>query len=40
MGVEHFLISTAINLFVNVYPIMVQRFNRVRITRLLAKLQP
>ncbi len=40
IGVEHFLISTAINLFVNLYPIMVQRFNRVRITRLLAKMQP
>lgn len=29
--IEIFWISTVINIFVNIYPIMLQRFNRVRI---------
>ena len=40
LGMEHFWISSAINIFVNVYPIIVQRFNRVRLVRIIAKLQP
>lgn len=39
-GVEQFWISSVINVFVNVYPIMVQRFNRVRINLCLEKMQP
>lgn len=37
-GVEHLYISVAINVFVNLYPIAVQRYNRVRITLLLQKM--
>lgn len=38
LGVEHFYTSFIINLFVNLYPIIVQRYNRVRITLLLNKM--
>jgi hypothetical protein len=37
-GAEHFWVSSVIN--VNVYPIMLQRFNRVRINLYLKKMQP
>lgn len=37
-GNHNFVISTLINLFVNLYPIMVQRFNRVRITHILSDM--
>ena len=40
LGMEHFWISSTINIFVNFYPIIVQRFNRVRLVRIIAKLQP
>lgn len=35
IGVEQFWWSSAINLLVNIYPIMVQRFNRGRIALML-----
>jgi hypothetical protein len=35
IGVEQFWWSSAINLLVNIYPIMVQRFNRARIALML-----
>lgn len=38
-GNHNFLISTVINLLVNVYPIMVQRFNRARITNILSAMR-
>jgi hypothetical protein len=37
IGVEQFYISIAINIIVNIYPIIVQRYNRVRINYLLSK---
>ena len=40
LGMEHFWISSTINIFVNFYPIIVQRFNRVRLVRVIAKMQP
>lgn len=40
IGAEHFWISSAINLLVNVYPIMVQRYNRARIVLCLGRMQP
>ncbi len=40
LGMEHFWISSTINIFVNFYPIIVQRFNRVRLVGIIAKLQP
>ena len=39
-GAEHFWVSSVINVFVNMYPIMLQRFNRVRINLCLEKMQP
>ena len=39
IGAQHFWISTAINLVVNVYPIIVQRFNRARIVLCLERMQ-
>lgn len=36
---EQFWVSTVINVVVNVYPIMVQRFTRVRINLCLARMQ-
>ena len=39
-GAVQFWVSSAINLFVNVYPIMLQRFNRVRVDSCLEKMQP
>ncbi len=38
-GIEHFFISSTINLFVNLYPIMVQRYNRARIAQVLSKIE-
>ena len=38
LGAEHFWISTAINLVVNIYPIFVQRYNRVRLTACLDRM--
>lgn len=38
-GNHNFLISTVINLFVNLYPIIVQRYNRVRITHILSAIR-
>jgi len=38
-GNHNFLISTVINLLVNIYPIMVQRFNRVGITNILSDMR-
>jgi hypothetical protein len=40
LGAEHFWISSAINMIVNGYPIMLQRFNRIRIDACLEKMQP
>lgn len=37
IGVEQFWWSSAINLLVNIYPIMVQRFNRARIALILER---
>lgn len=37
IGVEHFYTSIVINVIVNIYPITVQRYNRVRINHLLSK---
>ena len=37
VGMEQFWASSAINLIVNVYPIMVQRFNRARIAKILER---
>lgn len=37
---QQLLSILAINLYLNVYPIFVQRYNRVRITRLLGKCKP
>ena len=37
VGVEQFWACSAINLLVNVYPIMVQRFNRARIALILRR---
>jgi glycosyl-4,4'-diaponeurosporenoate acyltransferase len=39
-GAENFWISSAINVFVNLYPIMLQRFNRVRIDLCLETMKP
>jgi len=39
-GIEHFYTSSVINLFVNLYPISVQRYNRVRINLVLRKMGP
>ncbi len=38
LGMAHFWISSAINIFVNLYPIIVQRFNRARVVGVIAKL--
>ncbi len=38
-GNHNFLISTAIKLLVNIYPIMVQRFNRARIGNILSAMR-
>lgn len=38
IGAEHFWISSAINLVVNIYPIMVQRYNRARIVPCLTRM--
>ena len=40
LGMEHFWISSTINIFVNFYPIIVQRFNRVRLVSVIAKMRP
>ncbi len=40
LGMEHFWISSTINIFVNFYPIILQRFNRVRLVNIITKLQP
>ena len=40
LGAEHFWISSAINVIVNGYSIMLQRFNRIRIDACLGKMQP
>jgi hypothetical protein len=40
LGIEHFWISSTINIFVNFYPIIVQRFNRVRLVGVIAKMRP
>jgi glycosyl-4,4'-diaponeurosporenoate acyltransferase len=37
LSIVQSLVIVAINLYVNVYPIFVQRYNRLRITRLLEK---
>lgn len=37
IGIEQFYMCVAINLLVNIYPIIVQRYNRVRIHFLLNK---
>ncbi len=37
-GNHNFVISSLVNLLVNLYPIMVQRFNRVRITHILSDM--
>lgn len=37
-GIEHFYTPVTINVFVNLYPIAVQRYNRVRITLMLHKM--
>ena len=39
-GVAKFWVSTVINIFVNIYPIMLQRFTRARIKLCLGKMQP
>ena len=39
-GLEHLWISSMINVFVNVYPILLQRFNRARIDLCLEKMPP
>ena len=39
-GLEHLWISSTINVFVNVYPILLQRFNRARIDLCLENMQP
>ena len=38
IGIEHFYTSVIINIFVNLYPIIVQRYNRIRILILINKL--
>ncbi len=38
LGMEQFWISSTINIFVNIYPIIVQRFNRVRLIGVIAKM--
>lgn len=38
LGVEQFYVCSVINIIVNLYPIAVQRYNRVRITLLLKKI--
>ena len=40
IGPEQFWISTTINLLVNIYPIIVQRFNRARIVLCLGSMRP
>jgi glycosyl-4,4'-diaponeurosporenoate acyltransferase len=40
LSVMQVLLIVAINLYVNVYPIFVQRYNRLRIVRLLRKCTP
>jgi hypothetical protein len=40
LGMKHFWISSTINIFVNIYPIIVQRFNRARLVSIIAKLPP
>ena len=37
VGAEQFWACSAINLLVNIYPVMVQRFNRARIARILLR---
>ena len=37
VGAEQFWACSAINLLVNIYPVMVQRFNRARIARILQR---
>ena len=39
-GLEHLWISSTINVFVNVYPILLQRYNRARIDLCLEKMPP
>ncbi len=39
LGMEHFWISSTINIFVNFYPIILQRFNRVRLVSIITKLR-
>lgn len=38
IGIEHFYTSIVINIFVNIYPIIVQRYNRIRISILVSKM--
>jgi len=38
IGIEHFYTSVIINMIVNIYPIIVQRYNRIRILFLLNKM--
>ena len=40
LGMEHFWISSTINIFVNFYPIILQRYNRVRLVSVIAKMHP
>jgi glycosyl-4,4'-diaponeurosporenoate acyltransferase len=40
LSVMQVLLIVAINLYVNVYPIFVQRYNRLRIVRLLRRCTP
>ena len=39
IGMEHFWVSSTINIFVNFYPIILQRFNRVRLVGVIAKMR-
>ena len=39
LGMEHFWVSSTINIFVNIFPIIVQRFNRVRLVGVIAKIK-
>jgi hypothetical protein len=38
IGIEHFYTSFLINIIVNIFPIIVQRYNRIRIFLLLDKI--
>jgi hypothetical protein len=40
IGAEQFWVSTLINVLVNFYPIMLQRYNRIRIDACLKNMQP